>query len=366
MLPALAEHAEVVAVSPSAIDWDGPTLDPDRFEPAPGDLLLHFLGNNPEHLFAYAAALRWGGVVVCHDVVFHHVLRGFAPAEEEADAAVQLGHPEAAKLLDRWSRGVTGLEEFLLPVISRPLRTAEAAVVHSRYAGFMVRAEVPSVPVHVVSQHGGAVVDAAVDRSTLGLPHDAFVAGLFGYLGPHKRVRQSLGALAAARPRIEAAGRRLHVLLVGAAVGLDPAALLRSLGLDDVATVTGPLDDARFFRHMAAADVVLNLRYPTMGESSATLMQAMSCGKPVITTDHAQFAEEKAAIRVPAGDGEVAAIADAITRLATCATCYGAVAAASRARAAEGALDRVVARWLEIVDAVQRARQARACQSEVP
>jgi glycosyltransferase involved in cell wall biosynthesis len=354
LLPALAEHAEVVAVSPSTIDWGGPTVDPDRFVPAPGDLLLHFLGNNPEHLFAYAAALRWGGVVVCHDVVFHHVLRGFAPAEEYADAAVQLGHPEAAKLLDRWNRGVTGLEEFLLPVISRPLRQAEAAVVHSRYAGFMVQAEAPSVPVHVVSQHGGAVVDGA--PADLGLPAGTFVAGLFGYLGGHKRVQQSLEAVAAARPRIEATGRGLHVLLVGAAVGLDPAELLRTLGLADVATVTGPLDDAPFFRHMAAADVVLNLRYPTMGESSATLLQAMSCGKPVIATDHAQFAEEKAAVRVPAGDGEVAALADALTRLATCPTCYDAVAAASRARAEEGALDRIVARWLEIVESVLRAR----------
>src|SRR5436305_8528417 len=182
--------------------------------------------------------------------------------------------------------------------------------------------------------------DGATLRNRLGLPPEAFVAGLFGYLGGHKRVRESLLALAAARPAIEASGRPLHVLLVGAAVGLDPVALLASVGLTDVATVTGPVDDRRFFDHLAAADVVLNLRYPTMGESSATMMQAMSCAKPVITTDHAQFAEERAAIRVPVGEGEVAAIAAAVVRLATCPTCYAAVAAASRARAADGAIDR--------------------------
>lgn len=360
LLPALAEHVETVAVSPAPIDWDGPTLAFEGFEPAPGDLLLHFLGNNPEHLFAYVAALHWGGVVVCHDVGFHHVLRGFAPAEERADAAGQLGHPEAARLLDRWDRGVTGLEEFLLAVIARPLRRAEAVVVHSRYAGFMVQAEAPAVPVHVVSQHAGAVpaidADAGALRARLGLPPDAFVAGLFGYLGGHKRVQESLLGLAGARRGIEASGRRLHVVLVGAAVGLDPAALLASAGLADVATVTGPVDDRRFFEHLAAADVVVNLRYPTMGESSATMMQAMSCGKPVITTDHAQFAEEKAAVRVPVGIGEVAAISDALVRLAACATCYSKVSAASLARADEGRLDRVVARWLEIVDSVLRAR----------
>jgi glycosyltransferase involved in cell wall biosynthesis len=364
LLPALAEHVDTVAVSPAAIEWDGPTLAFEGFEPAPGDLLLHFLGNNPEHLFAYVAALQWGGVAVCHDVAFHHVLRGFAPGEERADMAVQLGHPEAARVLGRWDRGVTGMEEFLLPVIARPLRRAEAVVVHSRYAGFMIQAEAPGVPVHLVSQHAGAVpeVDGTAGelRTRLGLPADAFVAGLFGYLGGHKRVHESLLALAAARPRIEASGRRLHVVLVGAAVGLDPAGLLASVGLADVATVTGAVDDRRFFEHLVASDVVLNLRYPTMGESSATMMQAMSCGKPVITTDHAQFAEEKAAVRVPVGDGEVAAIADAVTRLATCAACYDRVSAASLARAAEGRIDRVVDRWLGIVDSILRARVARA------
>jgi glycosyltransferase involved in cell wall biosynthesis len=226
----------------------------------------------------------------------------------------------------------------------------------------MVQAESPGVPVHVVSQHAGAVpeVDAsgAGLRARLGLPADAFVAGLFGYLGGHKRVMESLQALAVARPRIEATGRRMHVLLVGAAVGLDPAGLLASLGLTDAATVTGPVDDRRFFEHMVAADAVVNLRYPTMGESSATMMQAMSCGKPVISTDHAQFAEEKAAVRVPVGDGEVAGVAEALVRLATCSTCHARVSAASLARAAEGHLDRVVARWLEIVDSVLRARPA--------
>lgn len=295
---------------------------------------------------------------MCHDVSFHHLLRGFAPADEQADAAVQLGHPEAAKLLDRWNRGVAGLEEFLLPVVGRPLRRAEAVVVHSRYAGFLVQAEAPSVPVHVVSQHGGAVPRVTADRRALGLPEDAFVAGLFGYLGGHKRVDESLQGLAAARPAIEAAGRCLHVLLVGAAVGLDPHELLLRHGLVDVTTVTGPVDDRRFFELMAAADVVLNLRYPTMGESSATMMQSMACGKPVITTDHAQFAEEKAAVRIPVGPGEVPALAAALTRLATCPTCYAEVSAASRARAAEGDLDRVVARWLEIVESVLEARSA--------
>ena len=41
--------------------------------------------------------------------------------------------------------------------------------------------------------------------------------------------------------------------------------------------------------HVAACDVFLNLRYPTAGETSASLLRLMGWGKPVIVTDYGQF-----------------------------------------------------------------------------
>jgi glycosyltransferase involved in cell wall biosynthesis len=354
LLPALARLVPVLAVSPDPVDWDLPTVTPEAYEPEAGDLPVHFLGNNPDHLFAYRAALREPGVVVCHDVLLHHVLRGFAPEEEQADIAEQLGPEGAAAIRSRWDRGVVGDDEFLLPVVCRPIRRARAAIVHSRFARFAIQAEVPALPVFQVPMPVGAVPDdldpVPVVRARLGLAPDELVVGLFGYLGPHKRVAESLRGVARARERVPG----LRLVLAGAVFGLDVDALLASTGLTDVTSVTGPLDDRAFFEHMAAVDVVLSLRYPSMGESSAIASQAQRLGKPLIATDHAQFGEERTAVRVPPGAGEVERIADALVTLAGCQRCRSLLGQASRTRSRDRAAEVVANRFLEALAQVPR------------
>jgi hypothetical protein len=49
------------------------------------------------------------------------------------------------------------------------------------------------------------------------------------------------------------------------------------------------LDD--FLRYMVAADVAVNLRYPTAGETSGTLIRLLGLGKPVIVSNLGAFSE---------------------------------------------------------------------------
>ncbi len=363
LLPALNQHFDVIGVCPEAIDWDGPTVSPDDFRAGPGDVLLHFLGNNPGHLFAYRSALDLGGVVVCHDLMVPHLLGGFAPQEELADLIDQLGKGGATSLWGRRERKVaTGEEAYLLQVIGRPLRRAEAVVVHSRFAKFAVEAELPNVPVHHVRSHTGAVPDDIVGgrqgRARLGLAPDAFLVGLFGYLGGHKRVPEALQAISIAADLAQGRGVDLCLVVVGAEVGMDVRAAIDDLGLGATATVRGSLDDRAFFEHMAAVDVVVNLRYPTVGETSAVILQAMRLGRPVITTDYAQFGEERAAIRVAPDEDEVGLIARALVILATSSECRATLEAGVRARAATCTLDAAVADYVRVVESVLARRAA--------
>jgi SAM-dependent methyltransferase len=65
-----------------------------------------------------------------------------------------------------------------------------------------------------------------------------------------------------------------------------------------------PIED--FTGYLAACDVVLNLRYPTVGESSGTLLRALGLGKSVLVSDIGSFAEfpEDVCLKVPVGAGE--------------------------------------------------------------
>lgn len=357
LLPALAQHVELVAVSPEPIAWDGPRIAPGDVKAGDFDVHLHFLADNPDHLFAYRSALQWSGVVVCHELMLPHLLGTIAPDEERLDLIEELGPERAERVLARRATGLaTHQEAYLLFVVNRAVRRADAAVVHSRFAKFALEATVPHVPVFQVPTHTGAVPadigDCGLARDRLGLPRDAFLIGLFGYLGGHKRVTSALRAVASAVPVARRHHVDLRLVVVGQHVGPELGQTVEKLGLQGISTVQGAVDDHSFFEHMAAIDVLLNLRYPTLGETSATLTQAMALGKPVITTDHAQFAEERAAVRVAPDDNEVAGVAEALVTLATCAHCRSRVAEAGRRQAAKRSVAAATAAYVEVIEAV--------------
>jgi SAM-dependent methyltransferase len=78
---------------------------------------------------------------------------------------------------------------------------------------------------------------------------------------------------------------------------MDLSAQVRMLGFT-------PIED--FAGYIAATDVVLNLRYPTVGETSGSLLRAMGLGRPVIVSDIGAFAElpDDVCLKTPVGQGE--------------------------------------------------------------
>ena len=72
---------------------------------------------------------------------------------------------------------------------------------------------------------------------------------------------------------------------------------------------------------MAACDVLVILRSPTMGETSGTAIRALSLGKPLVVSDVGWFAElpDDVALKVPVDEREVAALAAALELLADAA-----------------------------------------------
>ena len=82
--------------------------------------------------------------------------------------------------------------------------------------------------------------------------------------------------------------------------------MLGELGIQEQSRITGYIDEIDFFRYLKAADVVVNLRYPTAGETSGTLIRTLGAGKPVIVSDFGQFADfpEDICLKVAPGENE--------------------------------------------------------------
>ena len=72
--------------------------------------------------------------------------------------------------------------------------------------------------------------------------------------------------------------------------------------------------EERLWSLMAACDVLVNLRSPTMGETSGSVIRGLSLGKPMLVSDVGWFSElpDDVALKIPVDEYEVPTIAAAL------------------------------------------------------
>jgi hypothetical protein len=140
--------------------------------------------------------------------------------------------------------------------------------------------------------------------------------GAFGFQTPIKRTDVAIRALAA--PQLDG----VHLMVAGeVAESFELASLARRHGVSERVHFLGflPFDD--LLAAIAASDLCLNLRYPSAGETSASLLRILAVGRPAVVSDYAQFAEleDSAILRIPLAVGdqnaEVEALAMAVSGL---------------------------------------------------
>jgi SAM-dependent methyltransferase len=114
------------------------------------------------------------------------------------------------------------------------------------------------------------------------------LVGIFGFLKPYKRIAESLRAF----KRLLRVHANARLILVGEPHPDFPLqTIIDGLGLQASVRILGfaPIQD--FVGYIAACDIVLNLRYPTVGESSGTLLRSLGLGRAVIVSNIGSFTE---------------------------------------------------------------------------
>lgn len=294
--------------------------------PGEGPLPLYQMGNNRHHEGVIQRALTHPGVLTLHDLVLHHLLLDLTLGRESGEAALGryaerlaadhgwMGEPVArAKFWGAWGEAPT----FAFPAHRTLIRRQRGVLVHSRWAAEALAHEEPEVRLRAVPM--GVPLPAAADRTAglafrrrRGLPEDHPVVGCFGFQTPIKRTLSVVRALAS--PGLAGA----HLLVVGeVSPALDLETEARRLGVAERVHVTGFVDFEEFESAIAAADLCINLRYPSAGETSASLLRILAAGRPAVVSEHAQFAELPAeiAVAVPLGDEEAPALAARLPEL---------------------------------------------------
>ncbi len=282
------------------------------------DAVLYHIGNNPQHVYIYELAVRIPGVLMLHEFNIHYLLAEVTLRRDDWEGYFREleynAGPEALEHARRAQRGEVQPEYDRIAMNRRLLENSRAAIVHSDYMVQLLRASGFSLPLARIP-HGVQVpqVEAQQARARLGLDHRP-VVGSFGFLKPYKRLHSALHAFR----RLERTFPDAQLLLVGEEHPHNPLwPLVQQLHLEDRVRIPGFVLPEEFVEYMAACDVCLNLRHPTVGESSGSLLREMALGKPVVVSNVGWYAElpEDACIKLPPGDEEVDWLAEYLAAL---------------------------------------------------
>ncbi len=303
LLPSLARHATIdiysdPATKPSNNRITGSfsiiPFDPETFKAGDYDGIVYHMGNDyAAHRYIYEALKRYPGVVVLHDLVLMHFYAARLNAGNhypEFIRFLQEFYPEKAAWIEEhcgsrhpfpiWEGGLA----IDLPMNEEISRLATGIITHSRYT--LAKLGLGNgKPAAVIPHHGHIThpVDREAVRAKLGIRPDQILLVSTGYVTRNKRYGLVLEGLK------ELNRPDLRYLIVGQ----DNDGILKKMldsGRADVLT-RGFAPLAEMEQLIASADIGINLRNPTMGESSGSLLRMMSYGRPVIVSDNGSYSE---------------------------------------------------------------------------
>lgn len=268
------------------------------------DRALYHLGNNPQHIHIYETLINFPGVVVMHDRVLHHLILAMTLGAGKStgyQSMLEQFYGEAGRIHARGVlEGRHGASHFDFPLSEAAIDAATGVIVHSPYLYQRLAWDHPSarlacIPMFDFAEESPEPPAEAVRgvRARLGVGPSELLIGSFGRIIPNKRIDV---ALAAFRKFLESFPGARYVIVGEASPGLPVDRMVRELGVGRAVTVTGAVDEFEFSSLIAASDICLNLRHPSAGETSASLIRLLGAGRPTIVSDTGAFAEWPASI----------------------------------------------------------------------
>jgi len=328
LLPALARHAEPELWAhgrPEAPPPDIPVVDYSA-DPLQLERLVHYdavfynLGNHLGfHRAEYESSLVCPGIVVLHDRSLHHFFAGYhithrglpnayiermaalyGPRGREVADAVVAERGEAAWDDEEEVLEHAFIEDALVNAVGAVVHArGHAEVVRARWAGPVRALDMPAYPSHL-RRHPAAFGECG----------DVLTLVSIGHVGPSKHIHAAVEALAGA-PDLSS---RVRYLVAGpydprSSYIRDLSRIIADHGLARVVQLLGYVPPRMLDKLAARADIFLNLRLPNLEGGSASLMQQLAYGRPIVTYASGVYAElpDDVVAKITPGDrGELA------------------------------------------------------------
>lgn len=267
-------------------------ITPAEFAEDNYDLLICQIGNNLEmHSWIYNYALSAKSLSIVHDTFIHPFLQyGYKDGCLRDQYRSMLSNHFDAEVINGFERSnFADLDVLQLTGLSDLAKNTGAIHFHSRFARNSLYKELSNVecPVSVAPLVMKSPTD--LDDTVLDTKGDRFVIGMFGHITRFKLPIEVLRAV----HQLVLRGIPVELRVVGSLGDMeaDMLSAIARMCLEDHVTIFGYVDEKVFLEQIGKCDVIVNLRYPTHGESSGVVFDAMAAGVPLIVSDNGSFAD---------------------------------------------------------------------------
>ena len=259
------------------------------------DEVIYHLGNHSGfHKEIYKLAWTFPGTVVLHDYNLRFFMReAFYRQADEQFYRWALADGEDGE----GSKGLQGLLHRLIPAtVTSPMSHAvvnrsRKAIVHHRWVRdqFADGRHIEVIP-HFAKLNCRPAPQQIKDfKNKFAIKQSHFVLSCLGFINSNKLPNLQIEVV----KRLIDDGYPVQMVFAG-----EPAPDVRALESEvrsgpyrDDIIFTGYLEEQEYFSAIFASDIVVNLRNPSMGEASGTLMHALAAAKPTIISDINQYRE---------------------------------------------------------------------------
>lgn len=286
------------------------------------DRVLYQMGNSSFHQHMLPLIAEIPGIVVLHDFYLSGLMAWLelhAWADHAWTKALYDAHGYAA-VQARYRNADAAKQRY--PVNAHILWNARGIIVHSEYSRDLARrwyggdwgADWRVIPLLRTQRNNLDKVEA---RRRIGLGEADFLVCSFGFLDVTKLNYRLLQAWLASEL---AKNKHCHLVFVGENHGGDYGAeLLKTIHASDCRDrirITGFASPEIFKQYLAAADVAVQLRTQSRGETSAAVLDCMNHGLPVIVNAHGTMAElDRDAVLILPDEFDTAVLVDALEGL---------------------------------------------------
>lgn len=251
------------------------------------DRIVYHFGNSGFHAHMFGLLARFPGIVDLHDFflsgIVHHIDATLQPHLMAETLYASHGYPA---LIARHQDGQIA-SVWRYPASKQVLDAATGVIVHSNYARELAAQWYGPTQAQdwSVVPHSRAVpsADRTQSRTRLGLQDTDFLTCAFGLLGATKL---NLELLQAWLTSPLGSDPKCKLVFVGendpAEYGVSLTKLIARSGCADRIKITGFAPRDAYLDYLAAADMAVQLRTQSRGETSGTILDCLAYGLPTI------------------------------------------------------------------------------------